>query len=448
MNILIIKKDIGDDMDLYSYNYLTHPNSLVTYLLLALAVVVGLLIIFNGFKYMRDRTNLKYRDLFITMTLVAVLAISIGFSNILQQRNSSSQNSQTTEMVKAISRSKHISTSKIYVSSPQLTNGMTVKVGSKFYQATFNASFNSYQLQPIQLIPTKISYHDEPSIAIGGLNSEYMEILFKFLIGFVMLVIQINLSGKGNLAPSNAVDQVQNYVLGGIIGGMIYNEQIGTLQFFIVLLIWSLVIFTSRILSRQFPLFRRIFAGEPQNIITNGIVNVDTALKNGMSAADLSFKLRTKGVSNFQDVKSAVLEQNGQLTITTFGDETLSYPIITDGTVNNDVLDRMGHDTEWIENLAKDTHKEISQIYLGQYVDDHLVIISYPTHAKRPWYYELRQRVEDFSNSHNLTPESIRNAKAMQSLKELSKKRHMGKKSNNNDSPSNNNPRGTKGTKQ
>ncbi|MFN1208455.1 DUF3290 family protein, partial [Enterococcus lactis] len=87
-----------------------HPNTIVTYLLLALAVIVGLMIIFNGFKYMRDRTNLKYRDIFITMIVIAILSISIGFSNILQQRNSSSQNSQTTEMVKAISRSKHIST--------------------------------------------------------------------------------------------------------------------------------------------------------------------------------------------------------------------------------------------------------------------------------------------------------------------------------------------------
>lgn len=332
-------------MDLYSYDYLIHPNTIVTYLLLALAVIVGLMIIFNGFKYMRDRTNLKYRDLFITMIVVAILSISIGFSNILQQRNSSSQNSQTTEMVKAISRSKHISTSKIYVSSPQLTNGMTVKVGDKFYQATFNSSFNSYQLQPIQLIPTNITYHDKPSFQIGDLNKEYLEILFKFLIGFVVLVIQINISGKGNLAPSNAVDQIQNYVLGGIIGGMIYNQQITTLQFFIVLLIWSLVIFTSRILSRQFAIFHRIFNGDPQNIITNGIVNVDTALKNGMSAADLSFKLRTKGISNFQDVKSAVLEQNGQLTITTFGDESLSYPVITDGTVNPEVLERW--DVTW-----------------------------------------------------------------------------------------------------
>ena len=38
------------------------------------------------------------------------------------------------------------------------------------------------------------------------------------------LILQINLLGKGNLAPTSAIDQVQNYVLGGIIGGIIYNK--------------------------------------------------------------------------------------------------------------------------------------------------------------------------------------------------------------------------------
>lgn len=417
---------MGDYMDLYSYHYLTHPNTLATYILLALAVVVGLMIIFNGFKYMRDRTNLKYRDLFITLILVAILSISIGFSNILQQKNSSSQNSQTTQMVKSISKTQHVAPSKIYVSSTQLNDGMTIKIGNKYYQANFNANFNSYRLQPINLIPGEVNYHDKPSFNISTLNSEYLEILFKFLIGFIVLILQINLSGKGNLAPSNAVDQIQNYVLGGIIGGMIYNTAITTLQFFIVLLIWSLIIFTSRVLSRQFPSVRRLFAGEPQNIISNGIINVDTALKNGMSAGELAFKLRTQGIASFTEVKSAVLEQNGQLTITTKGDESLSYPVITDGSINEDVLNRMGHDMEWIEKLVKESNKEISQIYLGQYVKDHLVFISYPTHSKRPWYYELSQQMQNFSQNHHITPEGFKNAKSLRQIKELSKKRHMG----------------------
>lgn len=52
----------------------------------------------------------------------------------------------------------------------------------------------------------------------------YYSAIIKLGLGFICLIIQINLLGKGNLAPSSAMDQVQNYVLGGIIGGVIYNK--------------------------------------------------------------------------------------------------------------------------------------------------------------------------------------------------------------------------------
>lgn len=48
--------------------------------------------------------------------------------------------------------------------------------------------------------------------------------------------------GKGNLAPTSALDQVQNYVLGGIIGGVIYNNDIGILQFMLILIAWTILV--------------------------------------------------------------------------------------------------------------------------------------------------------------------------------------------------------------
>ena len=53
--------------------------------------------------------------------------------------------------------------------------------------------------------------------------NEFILVAIKLLIGFFALTIIINVSGKGNLSPSSASDQVQNYVLGDIIGDVIYN---------------------------------------------------------------------------------------------------------------------------------------------------------------------------------------------------------------------------------
>ena len=54
----------------------------------------------------------------------------------------------------------------------------------------------------------------------------YSLLALKLLMGILGLILQINLLGKGNLAPTSAMDQVQNYVLGGIIGAIIYNDAI------------------------------------------------------------------------------------------------------------------------------------------------------------------------------------------------------------------------------
>lgn len=58
----------------------------------------------------------------------------------------------------------------------------------------------------------------------------FLLVAIKLLIGFLALITIINISGKGNLAPNSASDQVQNYVLGGIIGGVIYNNSIKILD--------------------------------------------------------------------------------------------------------------------------------------------------------------------------------------------------------------------------
>ena len=72
----------------------------------------------------------------------------------------------------------------------------------------------------------------------------YLPIIIKFVLGLLVFILQINLTGKGNLAPSTALDAVQNYALGGIIGGVIYNENITILQFVMVLIVWTIIVLT------------------------------------------------------------------------------------------------------------------------------------------------------------------------------------------------------------
>lgn len=133
----------------------------------------------------------------------------------------------------------------------------------------------------------------------------YLDIAIKLTMGLLSLVLVINISGKGNLAPSSAMDQVLNYVLGGIVGGVIYNPGISVLQYFIILMIWTIIV---------------------------------------------------------------VLQD----------EENPKYPIITDGTVQTNILEVIDKDTEWLETTLKEMgYDNISDIFLAEYDNGKINVVTY-----------------------------------------------------------------------
>ena len=158
----------------------------------------------------------------------------------------------------------------------------------------------------------------------------YLDVFLKLLLGLLALALIINKSGKGNLAPSSAMDQVQNYVLGGIIGGVIYSPSVSIFQFAIVLAI------------------RRFIDGAPVIVINRGKIDIAACKKAKITAHELAFKLRKEGIYYIREVKRAVLEQNGELIIVLAGEENPKYPVITDGIIQKSVLEDVDKSEEWL----------------------------------------------------------------------------------------------------
>lgn len=205
----------------------------------------------------------------------------------------------------------------------------------------------------------------------------YTFLAVKLAIGILGLVLQINLMGKGNLAPTSAMDQVQNYVLGGIIGAVIYNDNIGVLQFSLVLVLWTLLIFTLRFIKNYNRVVKTIIDGRPVWVILNGKVQTGECMKNGISAHDLMFKLRAAGVYEIATVKRAVLEQNGQLSIIQYGEQDLRYPLIIDGQIDHDILDIIGRDEAWVHQELEAQQTTVNQVYIGEYLNGRLIVHPY-----------------------------------------------------------------------
>ena len=186
----------------------------------------------------------------------------------------------------------------------------------------------------------------------------YLDITFKLVLGLLALITVINLTGKGNLAPTTAMEQIQNYVLGGIIGGVIYSKDLHVFQFGIVLTIWFLLVFGLRRFKSKSHFLQRILDGTPRVLIVNG--NVDVAACNAakITAQELTFKLRMHNVFNITHVKRAVLEQNGQLLVVLSGEDWL------------------------MEKLTEQGYSSSSEIFLADYLSGNVVITPYRSAEK------------------------------------------------------------------
>ena len=110
----------------------------------------------------------------------------------------------------------------------------------------------------------------------------FLDIAIKLALGVLALVVVINLTGKGNLAPASASDQVQNYVLGGIIGGVIYNPGISVLQFLIILMIWLVLVLSFKWLKTHNQVLKKTIDGEPTDLISRGVIDVEATRAAGL----------------------------------------------------------------------------------------------------------------------------------------------------------------------
>ena len=206
----------------------------------------------------------------------------------------------------------------------------------------------------------------------------YIEILIKLALGLVSLVFVINVTGKGNLAPNSAIDQIQNYVLGGIIGGVIYSSSITILQYAEILIMWTILVLLLKWLTNNVGFVKQMIDGKPTMLIKNGEIDPEACRSIGLSASDVALKLRSQGIFQLKEVKRAVREQNGQLIVVQNGDENPKYPVITDGVIQSDVLDTLSLTEEWlIDHLNKQGYDNVANIFIAEYDKGQLSVVTY-----------------------------------------------------------------------
>ncbi|KFX04022.1 membrane protein [Pectobacterium betavasculorum] len=205
----------------------------------------------------------------------------------------------------------------------------------------------------------------------------YGYVLLKFIIGFSIVIIHLNFSGKTQLSQMTPVDFIGNFILGGIIGGVIYSDSIPLYQYIIVLLIGVSLISILNSISKNIYFFRSVSIGDPIPIIKKGQFLMENILqkKNKIDIINVASQLHAQGINSFQKINYAQIEPNGQLSVICEGMEMPSVIVIKDGKPRKNDLCEIEKDEEWLSAEIARHGIELENIYLAEFWKGNLMFI-------------------------------------------------------------------------
>ena len=176
----------------------------------------------------------------------------------------------------------------------------------------------------------------------------YGYVALKLFIGLAVFLLVLRTSGRGSLSQMTPTDLISNFVMGGIIGGVIYNPKITVIQLLIVLIIWQLLVIGLNYLRRHSVFFHNLVAGGEVALVLDG---------------------KFKGCA-LHEVAFALLESNGSLSVIRKEEGKNATLVVKNGSIVDGSLDEIGKDEAWLEEQLKKKKVSIDDIYAAEWYEE------------------------------------------------------------------------------
>lgn len=210
------------------------------------------------------------------------------------------------------------------------------------------------------------------------MDSIYMNIMIKMAAAFFILLVYINLSGKGSLAPISSLDQVGNVVLGAIIGGPLYNPAISIFLLVGTASAWAGLLLLVRYLSFKRNIVKNVVDGRSIQLMKNGKVLSENFGQAKLSVRDFIMLLHQRGYPNLDELQNVWFEYNGQMTVVKKCDTAMAIVLIEGGSIDHNHLSELSLTEEWLNIEIVKQGYAIEDIFLAEWHNNKLWL--YPYH--------------------------------------------------------------------
>ena len=145
--------------------------------------------------------------------------------------------------------------------------------------------------------------------------NEYLDIILRSITVYFFMVIALRLFGKKELSQLNTAD----VILILLISNSVQNEMVGNDTSLLGGLAAATVLFSINFILKKlmfkYPKFSDFMQEKPEILIHNGNLDFKTLSKLNITSDELKEAMREHGIEYFKDVKLAMLEIDGNISI-------------------------------------------------------------------------------------------------------------------------------------
>ncbi|NBI29745.1 DUF421 domain-containing protein [Chengkuizengella marina] len=184
---------------------------------------------------------------------------------------------------------------------------------------------------------------------------------------YIVVVIVMRIMGKREIGKLSVIDLVVSIMIAEIAVIVIEDTDRPMLEGILPMIILLMIQILTAFISLKSEKLRQWLDGTPSMIIKNGRLNRKAMKNQRYNLDDLLLQLRHKNITDMRDVEFAILETNGNLSVikkenlnsnkdhtVNIRYEGLPVPLIMDGKVQDDHLEKINKTRFWLKNKLQE----------------------------------------------------------------------------------------------
>lgn len=193
-----------------------------------------------------------------------------------------------------------------------------------------------------------------------------LSVIFRTLILYAVLELSMKLMGKRQIGEFEMGELVTTLFVSELAALPIAEPEIPLERALVPLGIVVCLEVAISFLSMKSRVVRRFTSGKPSAVIVKGKLVQKELLRQRISCAELLSQLRQKGISDISEVYSAIIEDDGMLSVFRWSDcpDGISHSLVIDGEIITENLAVTGKSEDFIKSELIGRGLDVSDVFL------------------------------------------------------------------------------------